>query len=90
MQVKDVNKIAVLKRIAEIEASGHTGTCFIGYDNSIGLAMPEGATEKFQLAVMKNLISMGFVDGCCCGCRGDFTLTENGVRVITTESEDRN
>ncbi|MGY7979275.1 hypothetical protein L1R13_16680 [Klebsiella pneumoniae] len=87
MQVKDVNKIAVLKRIAEIEASGHAGTCFIGYDNSIGLAMPEGATEKFQLAVMKNLISKGLVDGCCCGCRGDFVLTEKGVEMVSATTK---
>lgn len=86
MQVKDVNKIAVLKRIAEIEASGRKGTCFIGYDNSIGLAMPEGATEKFQLAVMKNLIRKGFVDGCCCGCRGDFELTLEGKLLLSRKS----
>ncbi|MXF49657.1 hypothetical protein GR294_24505 [Raoultella sp. Lac2] len=89
MQVKDVNKISVLKRIAEIEASGRTGTCFIGYENSVGTAMPDGSTEKFQLSVMKNLISKRLVDGCCCGCRGDFTLTEKGLLALDAESDDR-
>lgn len=82
MQVKHVDKIAVLKRLEEIEASGRLGTCFTGFDNSVGTAMPEGTPEKLQLAVMQNLIRKGLVDGCCCGCRGDFTLTERGRAAL--------
>lgn len=84
MQVKDVNKVAVLKRIAEIEASGRSGTLFPGFDNSVNTSMPEGTPEKLQYAVMRNLISKGLVDGCCCGCRGDFVLTAKGAELVAT------
>ncbi|TWV20001.1 hypothetical protein [Klebsiella quasipneumoniae] len=84
MQIKDIDKIAVLRRIAEIEASGRSGTLFQGFDNSINTSMPEGTPEKLQYAVMRNLISKGLVDGCCCGCRGDFVLTEKGVELVST------
>lgn len=84
MQIKDIDKIAVLRRISEIEASGRCGTLFQGFDNSINTSMPEGTPGKLQYAVMRNLISKGLVDGCCCGCRGDFVLTAKGVELVST------
>lgn len=83
MQIKDIDKIAVLTRIAEIEASGRSGTLFPGFDNSVNTSMPEGTPEKLQYAVMRNLIWKGLVDGCCCGCRGDFVLTAKGVDLVS-------
>ena len=41
-------------------------------------AMPKDVPEKLQLAKMRQLIKRGLVDGCTCGCRGDFFLTEKG------------
>ncbi|EPK2817633.1 TPA: hypothetical protein OT989_000054 [Klebsiella pneumoniae] len=87
MQIKDIDKIAVLKRIAEIEASGRRGTLFPGFDNSINTSMPEGTPEKLQYAVMRNLIQKGLADGCCCGCRGDFVLTEKGVEMVSATTK---
>lgn len=84
MQTKNINKIAVLTRIAEIEASGRKGTLFPGFDNSINTSMPVGTPEKLQYAVMKSLVKSGLVDGCCCGCRGDFVLTEKGAELVST------
>lgn len=89
MQVKDIDKILVLTRIAEIQKTGRSGTCFTGFPNSIGVSIPGGAAEKLQLAVMKNLIRKGLVEGCCCGCRGDFTLTEKGWEIVLREKEKR-
>ncbi|HHL3425917.1 TPA: hypothetical protein ACQ5T7_004757 [Klebsiella pneumoniae] len=83
MQIKDIDKIAVLKRIAEIEAAGRRGTLFPGFDNSVNTSMPEGTSEKLQYAVMRNLIKKGLADGCCCGCRGDFVLTEKGIEMVS-------
>lgn len=87
IQVKDIDKIAVLKRLAEIESSGHSGTWFSNVDNSISTVMPEGAQEKVALAVMKNLISKGLVSGCGCGCRGDFTITDKGRDLIAASPQ---
>lgn len=36
--------------------------------------MPLGTPEKLQLAKMGKLIKRGIVEGCACGCRGDFYL----------------
>lgn len=88
MQTKDMDKIAVLQRIADIQLTGRSATVFSGFENSIGTAMPDGTPEKLQLAVMKNLIRKGLVDGCCCGCRGDFLLTEKGtLKLLAASSE---
>jgi hypothetical protein len=40
-------------------------------------AMPTGTPPKLQLAKMRMLIRRGIVQGCPCGCRGDFYLTES-------------
>ena len=42
-------------------------------------AMPDGAPPKLQLAKMRMLMRRGLVDGCDCGCRGDFDLTDKGL-----------
>lgn len=45
-------------------------------------AMPPGVPDKLVLAKMQKLIDRGLVDGCTCGCRGDFELTEKGRDVV--------
>lgn len=48
------------------------------YDNSVTHAMPCGVPDKLVLAKMRQLMHRGLVDGCDCGCRGDFVITEKG------------
>lgn len=55
--------------------------------NSVRLAMPAGTPDKVVLAKMRRLIDRGLVDGCPCGCRGDFELTEAGHAMIGVGSE---
>lgn len=50
--------------------------------NSVMRAMPDGTPEKVALAKMRRLIARGLVDGCPCGCRGDFELTDKGREMI--------
>lgn len=50
--------------------------------NSVMRAMPEGTPEKVVLAKMRRLIERELVDGCPCGCRGDFELTDKGREMI--------
>lgn len=38
--------------------------------------------EKVILAKARQLIKRGLVDGCTCGCRGDFELTEKGYEYL--------
>ena len=39
--------------------------------------------EKVVLSKMRSLIKKSLVDGCYCGCRGNFTITEKGENLIT-------
>ena len=50
-------------------------------------AMPTNlASEKLILAKMKQLIKRGLVDGCACGCRGDFEITSKGEEWLLLEN----
>lgn len=46
------------------------------------LPFPENTPEKLRLAKMSQLLSKGLVDGCDCGCRGDWTITDKGLARI--------
>jgi hypothetical protein len=48
---------------------------------SVVEAMPEGISERLVLAKMASMIRRGLVDGCACGCRGDFEITDKGRKV---------
>jgi len=60
-----------------------THTSFIYYIERLN---EEGEIQieaiKTLIAKMKNLIRRGLVDGCDCGCRGDFEITRKGVAYI--------
>lgn len=45
---------------------------------SVASAMPPDLPEKLYLAKMRMLLRRGLVDGCGCGCRGDWHITEKG------------
>lgn len=81
MQAKDVADRPVLEFVAGLDM---WGTWFGGERgnappyNSVLHAMPEGTSEKVALAKMRALIRRGLVDGCTCGCRGDYEITEKG------------
>lgn len=51
----------------------------------VSRVMPEFTPPKLQLAKMRQLMHRGLVDGCACGCRGDFELTEKGWAAIGKE-----
>jgi len=42
-------------------------------------AFPAGTPAKVVMAKMASLIRRGLVDGCTCGCRGDYVLTDRGA-----------
>lgn len=55
--------------------------------NSIFHAMPEGTPPKVGLAKMKAMIKKKLVDGCACGCRGDFVITDLGRETLKLQAE---
>lgn len=81
MQCKDIPDAPVLRFIGS-----HQGKwCTWGESHSMPSvqdAMPEGTPDKLQLAKVRMLMARGLVDGCDCGCRGDFVLTAKGREAI--------
>lgn len=75
MQCKDIPTRPIIEFI---DSLGRWATMFEGYDNSVMNVMPPDIPEKLAKAKMARLIKHGLVNGCTCGCRGDFELTAKG------------
>lgn len=73
MQAKDVPEQPILDFIA----AAHPKWCNWG-DGERGLmnAVPLGTPPKVLLAKLASMIRRGLIDGCDCGCRGDFRMRE--------------
>lgn len=50
----------------------------------VWLAMPDGKDLPGPLVIakMQSLIKRGLVDGCSCGCRGDYKITPKGRQFL--------
>ena len=82
MQCKDIPDIPILKFLESLGI--HWGYLFENFDcdQSILRAMPKGVPYRLALAKMKTLIRRGLINGCTCGCRGDYELTEKGRKLL--------
>jgi predicted transcriptional regulator len=49
--------------------------------------MPANVPDKIKIAKMAKLIGRGLVDGCPCGCRGNYVITEKGIEYLTKQVE---
>lgn len=90
LQCKDIPDEPVLHFLASLnEAAGwHTFPPNQGFQPTVLDAMPSGLPWRLVLAKMRMLIRRGLVDGCGCGCRGDFELTGKGQLMVNqTESK---
>ncbi|MDR9836802.1 MULTISPECIES: hypothetical protein [Herbaspirillum] len=85
MQAKDIPEVPVLQFLASLEESPATWVDNNGafFDNSIQRGMPSGVPAKVALAKMAAMIRKGLVNGCACGCRGDFLITDQGRTMLT-------
>lgn len=86
MQCKDIPDEPILRFLAQHGGIGCTVWYEykdIPYEDSALRAMPKGIPVKLARAKMGQLIRRGLVDGCICGCRGDFELTYKGMAVIS-------
>lgn len=86
MQCKDIPDEPILAFLAENTHEFKWATHLKGFGlmPSVANAMPEGTPEKLRRAKMGQLIKRGLVDGCTCGCRGDFYITEKGKSTLKT------
>jgi hypothetical protein len=80
MQCKDIPTLPILRYVAE-----HGGIGCVwweGCDRTVRHVIPQEAPDKLVLAKMRNLIGKGLIDGCSCGCRGDFVITNKGREFL--------
>lgn len=85
MQCKDIPDKPVLAFLASLPV-GSPGTWFWSDDykpnNSVIRAMPDGTPAKLGRVKMQGLIKRGLVNGCACGCRGNFEVTDKGRQMV--------
>ena len=72
MQAKDVTNADFC---ASVRRHGLRPT---GWTNAGDIATDLDVPLKIVFAKARKLIRQGFIDGCPCGCRGDFELTKLG------------
>ena len=84
MQAKDIDELPVLRFLASLGEKPATILQNVGalFENSIQHGMPAGVPTKVALAKMASMIRKGVVEGCPCGCRGDFVITCKGREVL--------
>lgn len=87
-QCKDIPTLPVLEFLDRIKGNWANWT-YHDSPYNVRLAMPPGLPEKLYLAKMRILVSKGLVDGCDCGCRGDFLITRKGVEYLRRAREDQ-
>ena len=87
MQCKDISTEKILEWLNNRRINKKIWACwFDGFENSIGQCMPEDVPDKLKIVKMSNLIDKGLVDGCGCGCRGDYEITEKGIEFFSKQS----
>lgn len=52
------------------------------FENSVTHAMPPRVPLKLAHAKMRQMIRRKVVEGCSCGCRGDFEITRKGEEEL--------
>lgn len=70
LQIKDMDQAAILEGMK----AKPLWCAFPDQHNGIQQLFPAGTPLKLVLGTMQSLIKKGKIDGCSCGCRGDFHI----------------
>ncbi len=97
MQCKDIPDRPILEFLSRPEIMDSIGANWLDLNGDIGKGYPEimarsvrhafppDVPDKIVLGKMRQLIHRGVVDGCPCGCRGDFTITDKGLKELESK-----
>ena len=86
-QCKDIPDKPIMEFL--LKNKGHLCNWYFENEKDVTNAMPKNITsEKLILAKMKQLIKRGLVDGCTCGCRGDFEITQKGEEWLLKQNNE--
>ena len=81
MQCKDIPTRPILEFL--LQHKGHWCNWYFGDERDVRQVMPEHIPhEKLIIAKMRSLMRRGLVEGCGCGCRGDFEITAKGEQYL--------
>lgn len=89
LQCKDIPDRPILEFLARNVGQWHNWIFDEGElsEFNVRLAMPPGTPDRLVIAKMAALIRRRLVDGCACGCRGDFEITDKGLEWLQREAE---
>lgn len=92
LQCKHIPTLQILQHLRQHGGIGCTHWEYLeGHDvkvkshniRTVVNAMPPTTPPRLVLAKMQSLVNRGLVDGCDCGCRGDWELTDEGEAELT-------
>lgn len=86
MQCKDVNELYILAgMVTNQEKWGSLSGGPFPHDHimySLVPLFPPRCPHKVMVAKLKSLLKRGLIDGCACGCRGDWVITADGIAYL--------
>jgi hypothetical protein len=85
MQCKHIPERPILEFLESL--NGAWANWYFENECSIRHLFPPEANDKLVLAKMAQMIRKGVIDGCPCGCRGDFVITEKGQAALAKMQE---
>lgn len=84
LQVKDIPDLPILKFLDDLSKKKLAGILYNNCPQSIYNVFESNKSPAFNLlkAKMRTLIKHKLVEGCACGCRGDFKITNKGREIL--------
>lgn len=84
IQCKDIPTKPILEFVWECNNRNTWGNWYFANENDVRQAFPLGyeTPSNLVLAKMRKLFEAGLIDGCPCGCRGDYHVTLKGCELI--------
>ena len=78
LQCKDLSTYSILYFMLKFKHEHYSMFSYV--EHSIHKCFPNSSRlpNKLILAKLRKLIKRGYIEGCACGCRGDFKLKDQG------------